>query len=40
MTQLQIRQMQTKEYEAPKEIVMEASLGFLQDEGYIIKKCQ
>ncbi len=37
MTQLQIRQMQTREYEAPKEVVIEASLGFLQDEGYIIK---
>lgn len=37
MTQLQIREMQTREYEAPKKVVIEASLGFLQDEGYIIK---
>ncbi len=37
MTQLQIRQMQTREYDAPRKIVMEAALAFLQDEGYIIK---
>jgi len=36
-TQLQIRQMQTRTYDAPRKIVMEAALGFLQDEGYIVK---
>ncbi len=37
MTQLQLRQLQTREYDAPKQIVLEAAVAVLHDEGYIIK---
>lgn len=37
MTQLQLRQMQTREYDASRQVVMEAAVAVLHDEGYIIK---
>ena len=37
MTQLQLRQMQTREFDASRQMVMEAAIAVLHDEGYIIK---